>query len=293
MAAAADVIANLPELRWRGLRAPCELAPLDGAHEQAERVVPYRDAAGHDHVRRVAYKFKAKLWFVETIEPGSFPENFQKWIEALEDGTTGDLVHPIRGKVRARPLSWTLDLAAGNRGGVTIEVNWTETVDNFDAPTELATLDLDPSAVAEAADQAAAAFDIKYPDGLKNLSLAETVAAIEGGIFSLSLSLSAMWNQAAGAVASMIEAVDDLDDPTAWPAHDNLVTAWNTFSEMARKADKIVARPTAVLFTTADSSLDAIAAQVNNTTEDLMGLNLALLSSPSVPSGSSVTYYTA
>lgn len=293
MTAAADVLLNLPELRWRGLRAPCELAPFTGAHEQAERVIPYRDAAGHDHVRRVAYKFKAKLWFVETIEPGSFPENFQKWLEALEDGTSGDLLHPIRGKIRCRPLAWEVDYSSKNRGGVTVDVDWTETVDDFDSPTELATLDLDPSAVAEAADQAAAAFDIAYPDGLKNLSLAETVAAIEGGIFSASLSLSAAWNQVAGAASQMVSAIDALDNVEAWPAHDTLVQAFNTFADLGRKAERLAARPTAVLQIDADSTLDAVATQTSNTTEDLMGLNLDLLSSPIIPRGSRVTYYTA
>src|SRR5688500_11275720 len=96
VASVSDVISKLPELRWRGLRAPCDLAPLDGAHDQAEFRTPYRDAAGHDHMGRAPYRIEARLYFMETIEIGSFPDNFQAWIKALEDGSAGPLLHPIR-----------------------------------------------------------------------------------------------------------------------------------------------------------------------------------------------------
>lgn len=293
MAGKADVIAGLPELRWRGLRAPCVLAPLRGAHDQGERRVPYRDAAGHDHTGRQPYVVNAKLLFIETIELGAFTENLPRWLPALEDGTSDKLIHPIRGPIRARVLSWEIDFNSSSRAGVVVDVQWTETVDNFEDGAVLSKLDLDPSQVAEAADAAMASVDIDYPDGLGETSLTDGYDQVKGGLFSASLSISGKVSQFTGTISGIIEDVEALDDPEAWQALDNLLTMWGLMKDLEEKAERAFARATATLVTNSDTTLDAIATQVGNTTGEVMGLNLKLLASPRVPRGSFVTYYKA
>lgn len=288
MPAASDVILSLPLLRWRGLPAHCESAPLHGQHDQAERRVPYRDGAGHDHTGRAPYTTQVRLWFVETI--GSYGD-LPAWLEAVEDGSSGELLHPLRGKFQARVLTWDIDLNASNRGGVPMDVTFTETVDDYDDIKALGTLDISPSDVAEAAEQACDALGIEYPDGQNETSITEGLDAIEGGITSAGLSVGGKINQVSGAINSMISTVEDLDDPMAWPALDSLMLLQSTLADLGRKAEKLAPRPTATKRTQNDTTIDAIASSVGNTTAEIMGLNLALLRSPTVPKGSTFTYY--
>lgn len=293
MAGKGDMLHRLPELQWRGLTAAVESAPLQNAHEQTPRRVAYIDGTGHDNTGSVGYSCTAKLWFVETVKAGDFSTNLGKWIAAVEDGSSDKLVHPIRGPMRARVVNWTINLHAGNRGGTDMTVAWAQTIDDFDAVKPLQTIDIDPSALAEAGETAAAAFDIEYPDGQKDLTLLEGINGIVGDFTSFGMSISGKMSVAMGGIVSMVTALDALDDHDTYPAHDNLVLLWAQLEERRKRAEAAPARPIATRKLQAATTLDAFAVDVGNTIDEVMGLNVAWLNRPLVPVGTTLQFYSS
>src|SRR6516225_3627286 len=95
----------------------------------------------------------AKLYFHNTLEKDLYPLTWESWKQALFDGSSGDLIHPDLGTIRARVLKGSVRLVAESRAGVTVEVTFTETVDDPDKINEFD----NPNATASLQDAAAAA----------------------------------------------------------------------------------------------------------------------------------------
>lgn len=288
-----DVLHRLPLLEWRGLSAPCQAAPLEGSHRQSQRVVAYIDGWGHDHTGRDGYRMDARLFFVETIKKDDFTVLLKQWLAAVEDGTSGKFVHPVRGPMRARVIRWKLDVNAGNRGGAIMDVSWEETIDDFDAVSTLAAVNISPSALGAAAQAAASEYNVNYPDGQPETSLTEGIAAIDGAVTSLSLSVTGKLNQVMGSITDMVDRVDDLDDHEAYPAWDNLVMLWAQLEDTSERIESIVARPVGKRELQHPSTLDAFADATGNTIDEIMGLNLQHLNRPRLPAGTVLSYYTS
>lgn len=287
-----DALKKLPRLTWRGLDAPCETAPFDGAHEQAPRAYPYVNGEGHDWTGRRSYVAHARLHFGEGIEEGAFTYLWPKWREALEDGTAGTLAHPVLGTFNARVLSWSGDLNAHNRGGIVVDVVWAESLVD---PTRQDEFVIEPFALdvlAEAAEAAAAEFGITWPTGRRETSLLGAIKQIQGALFSASLTLSGYVTQVMGVVTDMVDLAESVADPTSWPAYDNLVRVWSQLDALKRKADsRFSGRATRIKKIAIASTLDAIARDVGNRVEDLLALNPGAAAGPVVPAGTSIVYY--
>jgi prophage DNA circulation protein len=231
------------------------------------------------------------LHFLNTIKPGDwYPTKWNDFRAALEDGSAGDLDHPDLGSVRARVLTWDVALNAQNRGGVVVEVVWEETIDNLDERVVFLGPDISPKALAAGADSDMAKLGIAYPTGKPNTSLTDMINQIDGLAFSATLSAQGLINQAMGTVSGLIKTIDRLNDHTTWALHGNLVALWNALRAMAAEVVS-VNRATRVIVTTAETTLDQIARDAGNTVDEIVGLNLSLVSSPSVPKGSRVTVY--
>src|SRR5689334_11379163 len=127
LAAETNIIGQLQELRWRGRRAACSVASFKFSHDQAPREYPYVNGAGHDWTGLKAIPIEVLLYFVNTIEPRSFPDEFNFWMENLLDGTPGKLVHPILGEIDAVVMEGSVELVAQNRAGVVVHVTFEKT----------------------------------------------------------------------------------------------------------------------------------------------------------------------
>jgi len=290
-----NIIAALPLVEWRSLVAPCEAAPFSGGHDMSERRFPYKDGAGHDNTGRKPYSGKAVLNFGNGLgraPDGSlwFPDTWQKWQDAVEDGSIGLFVHPVIGSFDARVLSWDSDgPIATKRDGIRVTVSWVESVKDIAQGTTFITTSV--SVAAAAAEAAANSKGVYYPTGQPDNSLLDAINSIQGQIFSITTALAGKLNQVTGAVDKMIGQVEALNDATAWPAMDNLLLV---FAWLRDKSDTVAAqlRSTATVKTTADTTLDAFARQVGNELTDVIALNLAFSGKPTVPKGATLTYYT-
>jgi len=292
-----NVIAALPQLSWRGLtNVPCDSAPFDGSHDLGERKYPYRDAASHDPTGRNPYVTTVRLLFGNMLGKGTggkllYPDTWRDYKLALEDSSIGKLVHPDLGEFDARVVSWKGTLDARNRGGITIDVVWTESSADITEPPQFTDVDVSLSAAAAAADAALASVGISYPTGESFTSLSGLANAVTGSIFSAGLSASGLVNQALGTVAGLVDSVEALGSADAWPALDNLLLVHSSLQGIIDKAAQ-GSRPTGKRLLVSDTSLDAFARDVNNTLEEVQNLNLSALRSPIVKRGTTLVYFT-
>lgn len=289
------IIDGLSLLTWRGLQAPpYDNLPFEWTNSLAPRRVPYVDGTMHDNTGRESFPMRARLFFCNGLDGRNdlYPDLWEEWRDALLDASPGDLVHPILGKLRARPLHVGGELKASIRSGVIIDVTFIETLEDPTRPTQLLAGNVSTAAVAAAADQSASAFGIAYPDGSYSTSILGAFKAISGSVFSLELSVNGAINQVLGSVSSMIDSVDMLDDHDTWSARDNLVSAWHAFKELGDKIGVLQSRGTSSVVLQSDTTLDQFATSVGNSLSDVMGLNLAALKAPKIKRGSTLRYYT-
>lgn len=290
----ARVTQGLPALSWRGLKAPCDVADFDFSHAQAGRSYPLIDGRTHDWMGMDALPIKARLYFLNTVQINSFPVNWDLWRDALFDGASGDLVHPVLGELRARVMGGSVKVNAMQTAGVVVDVSWETTNDDLDTFTIFESTAVSVSGAAYAAQAAASSLGIDYPDGEnEGLSLLDAVNAVESALFSAQLSTSGALNKVTGKVEQMIEAAQRITDPSAWVAIANLQTVWGRLKDIQ---DKIVnravgARPTKSETLSSDTALDAFASLHGNTMTEIVELNPSALAKPVVPKGSTLTYY--
>lgn len=305
---AANIIADLPELEWRGLTAPCSTASYAVTFDLAPRAYYGTDGYGHDNTGRQSTPFPVTLWFINTVRAGSFPDLFNQWQEACVNDTSPDwLLHPILGLIRARVQSFAVDLNASIRAGAKVDVVFVETLEDADTRVPFGGPEIAPEAAALAADTALAEVGIPYPTNTtlaaltpvgeqptldQATSLQEAYAAIKGQLFSASLSSTSAINNLLGTVSTLIASVDALNDHDAWAARWNTISFYNSLKRIQSDVERLIARTTATQTLTKDTTLDEFARSKSNSLIDIMNLNVEALRSPVVLKGKTLRYYT-
>lgn len=286
-----DIRIDLPDLKWRGLDpVPALVKAWTFSHDQPQRRYPYVNGAGHDWTGRGPIQMTATLYFNSPMIPDPFGA-WIKWREALLDGSPGDLVHPTVGEIRAVVIGGTADEEPNARNNFQVTVNWEEHTDDPEAENDLNNQDLTILQAAEEAEAAAAAFDIVWPDGSYEDSLTDCVSQLEGAAFELESGISSYADKVSGTLDGMVSAASLLTDPLSHPAFDGLVGVWDKLTRIKDKAAKTI-RSTSSRIVSSDTTIDAFAKSVKNTTEEIQNLNPTALRFPVVKKGTTLTYYT-
>ncbi len=292
---AENIVAEMPPLRWRQLGfAHCSSASYDFAHDQASRLYPNVDGEGHDWTGRRSIVVKVRLHFLNTMfgdTTEQYPTNWNIWRPALFDGKPGLLQHPDLGEFDAVVLDGHVEIVAQTRSGVVVDVTFAEHVEDPEISFQFAKASADPGAAAAGADAAIKHFLQPYPDGMAETDFFEAWASIKGQVFSIGVSLNGMVNRLQGHVTSMINDVESLNDPSTNPLTSALLGFWGSLQDFKKNAERLTARTTATRTLTADTTLTAFATLVGNTLNEIMGLNLQALKTPTVPKGTTLRYY--
>jgi hypothetical protein len=325
-----DFIAGLPELTWRGLKAPADTGSFEVRHRQAARPYPYVGGEGHDNTGREAIPMTATLYFLDSLMDDPVA-GWNKWAPELFDGAAGELKHPILGPKLARVLTFRANVSARVRNGFAVDVTWVETLEDPSngmfvwllADAEGGGL----AATATAADTAAAALGVQFPGGvgpsgtatalgvpssaggpsgainygvlpkLPNgkpvLSLSEAVAVIQGAKFATEAALEAYAKQVLFYTELMLDEMERIQHPRAWAGIDLLQRVWLGVQFIAQGAARLVPRATARRTLTVDTTLEKFAAEVDNTISDIASLNPFALRVQIIPRGSTLTYFKA
>jgi prophage DNA circulation protein len=292
---AATVILRLAPSAFRGLAAPCVVADYDGSHARPRREYPFIDGFGHDYSGRNSYELgRQQFHFNNTIAPHDwYPTRWNAFREALEHPDPGDFDHPDLGTIRVVVTHWKVAIGAANLGGIVVDVDFEEHVDNLDERVVYLGPDASPGAIAAAADAAMEALDIDYPTGEGDgaTSFSDAIAQIEGFVFSTKMTVNGYINRVMGTVQQVIDLTNEIDDHARWVLYGHLTALWDALKRMA-KENALTERATATHITAGPTTLDALGRELGNTVAELIGLNLPLINRPDVPKSSRVTYYT-
>jgi prophage DNA circulation protein len=287
-----SILLALPLLKWRGVTWQYyDAAPVSVTHSQAERVFPYVDGAGHDNTGRDPIKMNFRLMFYNTLTPSAFPSLFEQWRDLLLDGGPGDLVHPILGPMRARVMSFDIVADANQTtAGVSVNVTWTDTVDNPAAATNFSPLQLNATTIAQTADSQLSDAGIDFPEG-GPANLADLFQQVDGLIFSATLSIGGLINQAKGTIAELVDRVEARDDPALWAIRTNLITLYDATLDIQDRLGAAAARQASTSTFPFPTTFGRIARETGNTVGELMTLNQSLLTAPQIPAGTPIKFY--
>jgi hypothetical protein len=320
----ANIKSEMPLLAWRGIiDIPCKYANVAMQHVQAPRPYPYKDADGNESVRRASDVVSAELLFLNTLGDDLYPDKYRQFIKAVRDKQPGYLAHPAHGTMWCVVTSANLSYTAEERAGVTLSVTWKEV--RKDADTDPTEIDVPPDAkeVAQLADAQYAFVRASYPSTDDGTVSAEVLAkgvelervyvdafapaklqyprtepdtfydlvlATLGDVQQEFVAISGKFAQAAIVVERVADAVELLQDPLLWPAQielRELHRAIVSLEEMYAQGE----RPTAKFVARREMPLDEVADLLGKKVDDLVQLNPAILSSPWVDKGQTVTYY--
>jgi len=289
-----NALLGLPALQWRGVSSP----PYDNvsysvSHSLAERRYPYIDGAGHDNTGRDPIEFPFKLYFLNTLQPGLFPDLFLEWeTNVIIDKSIGDLIHPFRGKVECRPKSWNVTMSTQAISGAIVDVVFVETIRDPVSPQDAITSTVALNALAAEVDNQMATLGIPYPTGERTTSLKDLIGQVQGLILSTRLSVEGMVNQAQGIVARIVDITESVrKDHETWPLESSLKRLHGSLEDFKEAHGLNFARGTAEHVTQIIETINSVAALVGNTESEIMGLNINLLRSPSIPVGTSVKFF--
>jgi prophage DNA circulation protein len=305
-----NILASLRVLSWRGIEARFSTeAPYTFGHRQPARAYPYLDVDGHDHTGRQSSKITVKVYFMNSLEPNSYPQKWYQFRDAILDGSPGILVHPDLGKLTAVVMGGSIDMTAQNRAGIVVSVSFDEHRDNPDQDVNARPAAPAAKEVAQAADAAIAALRVLYPDGLGSTDAAlaqvkllypdgaedtgtvlDLVTGVIAAFETTGAAVAAKVNQANQLFNQMVDGIEALNDPAAWPGLDNLIQASTSLAETAEKYFA-AQRPTRTQTLTTDTTLDAFAESVGNSLEEIVGLNPSALFSPIASRGITLSYY--
>lgn len=287
-------ISQLPAVAWRNLpEVHCDTADYDFSHSNAERRWPFIDGAGHDHAGRDPLPIKCTFYFLNTMLDGIeyYPDIWAQWRAALFDGVAGPLEHPDLGSFDAVVQSGSVRMNAQTRSGVIVSVNFVEHIDDPEKESPFSVATLDPETAAKAADDAMASAGLNYPDGMPESDFLSSYKAIKGEIFSATLRVTGAINQIQALAGMVIDDMKTVSNPENWPHQVILTAFWNALQDTKKRIEQKTERATAQYTTRSEISLSSLATQLNNTVDQLIELNLSLVSKPYVPALTVVRYY--
>lgn len=127
---AKDLIQNLSPATWGSLDpVPTSILATTFEHRLVTREYYGVDGEGHDNTGRRSLKFRARLFFVETIKAGLYTTVWPQWRERILRGDRDDFAHPELGVIKARVDSGSWEISSRSSRGVVVEVGWTESIE--------------------------------------------------------------------------------------------------------------------------------------------------------------------
>jgi hypothetical protein len=170
MATEDEVIQNLPPATWGSLDAvPTSVVSTDISLRLVPREYYGLDGEGHDNTGRRSMKWRTRMHFVNTVKATLYPSVWAQWRDKIVVGERDSFRHPDLGQVQARAEGSTFEIVARSTRGITVDINWVESVEPDDqtAPDESPPNDELKSTASEA-DETMAETGNDYPSGFES-----------------------------------------------------------------------------------------------------------------------------
>lgn len=299
------ILHTLEPLTFDGLDPVAVISiETSGGQRQAERIYPYIDAVAHEPTGREPYRVRARLAFLNTWRQNMYPGVWAVWKQRFADRVSGELRHPDLGIFPAVIKSFSYTLDGRTPHGVIADVEFEETIEDVDAPTEFEFKTGGSAEIAEEVDDAMAVMGLSYPSGMGSAAeavgkLASLPADLIGEISAKIDAVIGQVHQLQRSLESAVAAAESLPD-AARDAIQNavervaletlLASLWDSLKQDKEKLEK-AAKPVKTFTNDADSTLGNISFRLGADLPGLIQLNPALLATPTVPKGATVKYF--
>lgn len=289
-----SVLRGLPPLKWRGkVHKFYDSADFEFEHGHAIYRYYRVSGAAHNWLGMGAIPMPFKLYFMNSLWDGAFPDRWNEWRDLLFDGESYTLEHPLLGPVNAVVRRGSVKCSAMSPAGVTVDVTFETDLKDPNKQTLYAATESSVKALAQQAAAACSSTDINWPSEEPVTDLFDVLAEIDGWLYSTNLTLEGAVNQWQGKLDKFISITQGQSPGTKdWVAGTALIMLWDALNDVKNSA-VATARPTATASANEDTTVDALADAQGNTLGEFMGLNLTLLGNPIVKRGTPYRYYTA
>lgn len=269
-------------------------------HDQTEHKYPDRDSARVEATGRNPTRYRFKAVFRQGIEKtlrekDLYPGRWREFVRACLDRSTGELIHPELGPLKAKCKSLSTSFDPNRRDGVDVDV---EFVESSDDESEFESLLAEKSPINAAIAAADLAKPInpadypKYPEGLGGQSPLDALKKLkstelaEASIQNLLSTIDTYTN----AMLELSETIQELDNPDNYPLIDSLSKIIDALGLLATSLVS-TKKATTVVLITQTMPLFAVASMFSMSVEDLLKLNPILANDTSVAQDQAITVY--
>jgi len=321
------LLRDLPNLSWRGIEAPIFEIERDTSHTIVDHEQPDVDGATLESTGRKPRSISCTLMFRNGIVLGSynggarlFPDTFDRFMRALDDRSTGELIHPYHGTIFAKVVSFKDSFTGDKTDGADVSVSWRE--DNRQGPG-VVTLNAQFIAVAQVS---AVALDVALGNVVADprlkliiapyvpsTSFSDLTRSIVGGLNAITNASVNAQNQIPallGQLTQIERALDIASQPLqASPAQILLGPLYPLATSPAAiaTARAALAKLRAAMFaaqkggaggvltyvTATVATLGSLASLLGTSTTDILATNPGLVRAPVIPLGTTIRYHRA
>lgn len=301
-----DFTQNLLPASFLGIPFPVSAWSDAGSHDAKVHKKADRDGGRIELIGSNPRQFHLTIPLYNGLVAGSseswtklFPETYTDLLAAFEKRQRGYLVHPIFGSLYCKPLNWSATYDAQRRNGVTLEVNFAETLEDDDESVVTASKFGVAAAALTDLQAMVAPLDLEEMDWASFEDTLRSLQGITDGAQLLADSVTGKIANMGAAIDRFGESVERLGGADSLDSGGEnvgtILTALDKIKEALLEAQGVIAsgsRPKAARVLEGQQSWGQIATTTKNTVTELIGLNPAIVGGASIPAGTLIFYYT-
>lgn len=291
---------SLVRTQWRGIAFPCSDLQTEFTQDLARHKSPDKDGEFIEATGRGARLVTGKAHFRNGISLGAaysnvplFPDTFKQFEAACANRKTGELLHPLHGRMQCKVVSFKESLTAQMRDGVDVDVQWIETTETDDTQSSLSPM----SQALYSAEQVDASLTVlraklarlNLPD---SYSFFDAVRSIQAASSSLVLLQKKSLNSFRNIIQNLKEvhsAIVQTKDVALSPLRLNVDRCIASCFELERTL--LVTKVTQTYYVPRAVTIGGLSARLQVTVSDLIRLNPTLANFTIIPKNTPVLYY--
>jgi hypothetical protein len=269
-------------LKWRDSVIPIVSRSVGFQHESVKHKFVFRD---REYVEALGVRnltFRYGIPMREDLAKGPYQNLFTKqlpaFMRAFLDRSTGNLRDPVHGTFTAKPVSYNENLDVLRRDGVDLEVEFVQAPEEEELEITGAALSSLQSLTADAFALETAVARVNWLQEVPPESLVNPLDAVNGLLRQGEMvggQIAAAFDGIAHDLDTIVETVDRLEDPEAWPIRQSAIRMKNSAVRAARE----LGNPADVIrrhVTTSATTLASVGKTLGMSVREVLGLNPAL-----------------
>lgn len=297
----------LLECKWKDLSFPITNLHTELKQDVVEHKYPDRDGAHVESTGRSPLKITCQALFYNNISRGKgetwnygtlFPTSYLEFMEVCKDRSAGVLQHPFLGTFDAKLVSMTTELTADRRDGVTVNLEWVETikVETFEDENAIsagAAIISDAQEVEDAfADlpDVADAATLKKEKKISFLDAIDSLKAFIDTATLIGLKALAQIDKVLYHINSLINSIERIDTVLFANVKSKLQSLKAALNDTKAYLNKRLGE-IRFYIVPRDTTMGQLSAKLNNKIVDLIKLNPVLCTQPTIKALTPVKYY--